>query len=138
MPKLLANSHVLANVVPIVVDQAQHERAKVRPNRLAVDDHRLLQRGCRDGVQPRVGGLSYRAPSFLNFVEGWCAARCAVSEKLIYIGHKHLPLGASEPVTLLLPGEVPYVPGDAIHRLEAASRLLVRNAHEGALELVAG
>src|SRR5437899_3324012 len=57
--QLLPDGHVLAGVVPVMVDHTLEQVAEVGADRLAVDDDRLLQRGRSGGLEPGVGGPGY-------------------------------------------------------------------------------
>jgi hypothetical protein len=54
------------------------------------------------------------------------------------IRQEHLSLSIIQEVALLLPGQVPDVPADAVHRQEAFTGILLPDTVDRAQELTAG
>jgi hypothetical protein len=50
----------------------------------------------------------------------------------------HLILREEQEVTLLLPGQMPYIPADAVHGLETLAGLRLSQTNQGPLELTSG
>ncbi len=69
MPQELPNRHIFAGVVPVVVDGVLKQIAKDQVAGLAVNQHMLLQRGRRDGIQPGVAGLGDLPPDVPGFIQ---------------------------------------------------------------------
>src|SRR5215470_7089035 len=139
MPELLPNRHVLANMIPVMIDHALHQRSKGKIPFLPVDDEVILslEPFGRERVEPWIGSAGDRVPGGPHVAERRGAGRPTRRKLLVDLGQEDLVLPAPQPVALLLPGEMADVPTDAVHGADAAARVGVAKTFKRALPFAA-
>src|SRR5579884_733196 len=138
MAEQLADRHVLAGVVPVVIDDALEEGAGgiiiVGPFGKRVLLQQLLG---GDRIKEKKNEARHRLPGVPHLGERWRACRLAVADEFIESGQGSLSLQARQPVTLLLPRQVANVPANEVHRQQTTARIAIAQSFEGALEFAA-
>src|SRR5690606_37303456 len=139
VPEELAVGHVLARVLPVVVDDALQQVPDEAAARLAVlAGVRLLEHVAVERVEPGVGALGDVAPRRPHLLEGRSAGRRARAEPFVDVRVRHLALAVVEEVLLLLPRQVADAPAQAVEREEPLHGVLRLDGAQGAGELAPG
>ena len=134
-PSICRIADVLAGVIPVMVEHPLQERAE---DARALGWPSMTTGCCRvalvDRVQPWVcGGLVIAFPRPPTPQRG-AGCRRARRRRTISLtcGSSSVALGAPQPVTLFLPGQMADVPTDAVHRQDSGAgrpHRSVRRAH---------
>lgn len=135
----LPDGQVLAGVIPIMIDHSLEHRSEAGGAGLAVPDHVILQllRGHR--VQPRIDGSGYGVPRLPHVNQRRRTGGSSVGEHLVDLREQEgFALRVEQEVPLLLPGQVPDVPTDAVHGHQPLARLIIAQVFQCALEFAAG
>jgi hypothetical protein len=138
MPQHLPYRAVFAGMIPIMIDRALEQVPEVEVEWWVTYLHsRLLQCCGGDRIQPWIGSLGNCAPGCPDFIERRSAGWGTRGIEHVDLRQGHLSLAASKPLALLLAGEMPNAPTDAVHRQDATARLFIAETNECALELAA-
>ncbi len=117
--ELLADGGVLTGVEPVMVDHALEEIAIATLQLGSATDDMSLEIVARQRIELRIGRRGDRAPRIEHALQRRRARRPPGDELAIDIRKWPLTARPGDEVLLLLPGKVPHVPVNRVHRPNA-------------------
>jgi len=135
----LPDCHVLAVVIPVVVDEALQERTGgVEDMRIIfIGEAHFLELLSSESVQERIDQFRHSMPGFQRLGKRRSAGRLAIAGSFVEVGPWRLSLDVGQPAALLVAGQVADVPTDAVHRQQTAARIGSAKSFEAALKFSA-
>jgi hypothetical protein len=138
MPQHLPYRHVLADVIPVMIDLPQQQRADVVNSWLSIDHEGLLQPFCCQYVQIHIALYSDLPPRAKHLAQARRAGRTPVTKILLQLRPGRPILHPRQPIALLLASQMTHIPADAVHRQNPCCSIFITQVSQSSQEFASG